>query len=109
MTFLIKLKATTRLKSSLTLAVKHDLAKEKKKTRFVSSMYKHDDQKFLCSGYCFKHHYFITTGILEIRTVSEGGILAIKGVKSQYYICMSKAGQLQGKVIFLLLSVGCCQ
>lgn len=46
------------------------------------------------------------TGILEIRTVSEGGVLAIKGVKSQYYICMSKAGQLQGKVIFLLLSVG---
>lgn len=46
------------------------------------------------------------TGILEIRTVSEGGILAIKGVKSQYYICMSKAGQLKGKVTFLLLSVG---
>lgn len=39
-------------------------------------------------------------GILEIRTVSEGGILAIKGVKSQYYISMNKAGQLQGKVIF---------
>ncbi|KAM3626092.1 uncharacterized protein V6R79_022376 [Siganus canaliculatus] len=33
--------------------------------------------------------------ILEIRTVSEGGILAIKGVKSQYYISMNKAGQLQ--------------
>lgn len=44
-------------------------------------------------------------GILEIRTVSEGGILAIKGVKSQYYICMSKAGQLQGKVIFLLRKI----
>lgn len=39
-------------------------------------------------------------GILEIRTVSEGGILAIKGVKSQYYISMNKAGQLQGKVTF---------
>lgn len=38
--------------------------------------------------------------------MSEGGILAIKGVKSQYYICMSKAGQLQGKVVFLLLGVG---
>lgn len=38
--------------------------------------------------------------ILEIRTVSEGGILAIKGVKSQYYICMSKAGQLQAKRIY---------
>ncbi|KAI4888566.1 hypothetical protein NFI96_014856 [Prochilodus magdalenae] len=36
-------------------------------------------------------------GILEIRTVSEGGILAIKGVKSQYYISMSRAGVLQGK------------
>lgn len=33
--------------------------------------------------------------ILEIRTVSEGGILAIKGVKSQYYISMNKGGQLQ--------------
>lgn len=31
--------------------------------------------------------------------MSEGGILAIKGVKSQYYISMNKAGQLQGKVI----------
>lgn len=41
-------------------------------------------------------------GILEIRTVSEGGILAIKGVKSQYYISMNKAGQLQGKVILFL-------
>ncbi|KAL7870166.1 hypothetical protein SRHO_G00076630 [Serrasalmus rhombeus] len=36
-------------------------------------------------------------GILEIRTVSEGGILAIKGVKSQYYISMSRGGLLQGK------------
>ncbi|MEQ2162174.1 hypothetical protein GOODEAATRI_017112 [Goodea atripinnis] len=35
--------------------------------------------------------------ILEIRTVSEGPILAIKAVKSQYYICMSKAGHLQAK------------
>ncbi|XP_036420490.1 fibroblast growth factor 7 [Colossoma macropomum] len=35
--------------------------------------------------------------ILEIRTVSEGGILAIKGVKSQYYICMNRSGVLQGK------------
>lgn len=34
--------------------------------------------------------------------MSEGGILAIKGVKSQYYICMNKAGQLQGKVILLV-------
>lgn len=34
--------------------------------------------------------------------MSEGGILAIKGVKSQYYISMNKAGQLQGKVIFYL-------
>lgn len=34
--------------------------------------------------------------------MSEGGILAIKGVKSQYYISMNKAGQLQGKVIFFL-------
>lgn len=42
-------------------------------------------------------------GILEIRTVSEGGILAIKGIKSQYYIAMNKAGQLQGKVIFFLM------
>ncbi|KAM9817268.1 fibroblast growth factor 7 [Neosynchiropus ocellatus] len=38
--------------------------------------------------------------ILEIRTVSEGGILAIKGVKSQFYVCMNKAGQLQGKRIY---------
>lgn len=38
--------------------------------------------------------------ILEIRTVSEGGILAIKGVKSQYYICMNKAGLLQTKRIY---------
>ncbi|XP_034152201.1 fibroblast growth factor 7 [Esox lucius] len=35
--------------------------------------------------------------ILEIRTVSEGGVLAIKGVKSQYYISMNKTGLLQGK------------
>lgn len=35
--------------------------------------------------------------ILEIRTVSEGGILAIKGIKSQFYICMNKTGQLQAK------------
>ncbi|XP_020794713.1 fibroblast growth factor 7 [Boleophthalmus pectinirostris] len=38
--------------------------------------------------------------ILEIRTVSEGGILAIKGVKSQYYICMNKAGQLHTKRVY---------
>ncbi|XP_026234958.1 fibroblast growth factor 7 [Anabas testudineus] len=38
--------------------------------------------------------------ILEIRTVSEGGILAMKGIKSQYYISMNKAGQLQGKRIY---------
>lgn len=44
-------------------------------------------------------------GILEIRTVSEGGILAIKGVKSQYYISMNKAGQLQGKVILFLSEI----
>ncbi|KAF0043038.1 hypothetical protein F2P81_004375 [Scophthalmus maximus] len=36
--------------------------------------------------------------ILEIRTVSEGGILAIKGVKSQLYISMNKAGVVQGKL-----------
>ncbi|MBN3313392.1 FGF7 factor, partial [Atractosteus spatula] len=35
--------------------------------------------------------------ILEIRTVSEGGVLAIKGVKSQYYIAMNKQGRLYGK------------
>ncbi|XP_062860934.1 fibroblast growth factor 7 [Trichomycterus rosablanca] len=35
--------------------------------------------------------------ILEIRTVSEGGVLAIKGVKSQHYISMSRSGVLQGK------------
>ncbi|XP_064192564.1 fibroblast growth factor 7 [Anguilla rostrata] len=35
--------------------------------------------------------------ILEIRTVSEGGVLAIKGVKSQYYISMNRTGVLQGK------------
>ncbi|XP_045889192.1 fibroblast growth factor 7-like [Micropterus dolomieu] len=39
-------------------------------------------------------------GILEIRTVSEGGILAIKGVKSQYYISMNRTGHLQGKRIY---------
>ncbi|XP_038558122.1 fibroblast growth factor 7 [Micropterus salmoides] len=38
--------------------------------------------------------------ILEIRTVSEGGILAIKGVKSQYYISMNRTGHLQGKRIY---------
>ncbi|XP_061739718.1 fibroblast growth factor 7 [Nerophis ophidion] len=38
--------------------------------------------------------------ILEIRTVSEGGILAIKGIKSQHYIAMNKAGQLQAKRIY---------
>lgn len=31
--------------------------------------------------------------------MSEGGILAIKGVKSQRYISMTKAGVLQGKVL----------
>ncbi|KAG7276885.1 hypothetical protein CRUP_008022 [Coryphaenoides rupestris] len=31
------------------------------------------------------------------QTVSEGGVLAIKGVKSQYYISMNRTGQLQGK------------
>ncbi|XP_028812533.1 fibroblast growth factor 7 isoform X3 [Denticeps clupeoides] len=35
--------------------------------------------------------------ILEIRTVSEGGVLAIKGVKSQYYISMNRTGMLRGK------------
>ncbi|XP_062328038.1 fibroblast growth factor 7 [Osmerus eperlanus] len=38
--------------------------------------------------------------ILEIRTVSEGGVLAIKGVKSQYYISMNRTGLLQGKKIY---------
>lgn len=36
--------------------------------------------------------------VLEIRTVSEGGVLAIKGLKSQYYISMNRTGMLQGKV-----------
>ncbi|XP_016374136.1 fibroblast growth factor 7 [Sinocyclocheilus rhinocerous] len=35
--------------------------------------------------------------VLEIRTVSEGGVLAIKGLKSQYYISMNRTGMLQGK------------
>ncbi|XP_067275319.1 fibroblast growth factor 7 [Pseudorasbora parva] len=35
--------------------------------------------------------------VLEIRTVSEGGVLAIKGLKSQFYISMSRTGTLQGK------------
>ncbi|CAL8361529.1 fibroblast growth factor 7 [Gadus morhua] len=35
--------------------------------------------------------------VLEIRTVSEGGVLAIKGLKSQFYISMNRTGQLQGK------------
>ncbi|KAJ8252443.1 hypothetical protein COCON_G00217550 [Conger conger] len=35
--------------------------------------------------------------ILEIRTVSEGGILAIKGVKSQFYISMNRTGTLQAE------------
>uniref|UniRef100_A0A8C7F7E3 Fibroblast growth factor n=1 Tax=Oncorhynchus kisutch TaxID=8019 RepID=A0A8C7F7E3_ONCKI len=39
-------------------------------------------------------------GILEVRTVSEGGVLAIKGVKSQYYISMNRTGLLQGKKIY---------
>ncbi|XP_042187025.1 fibroblast growth factor 7 [Oncorhynchus tshawytscha] len=38
--------------------------------------------------------------ILEVRTVSEGGVLAIKGVKSQYYISMNRTGLLQGKKIY---------
>ncbi|XP_016309196.1 fibroblast growth factor 7-like [Sinocyclocheilus anshuiensis] len=37
------------------------------------------------------------SGVLEIRTVSEGGVLAIKGLKSQYYISMNRTGMLQGK------------
>ncbi|XP_028812531.1 fibroblast growth factor 7 isoform X1 [Denticeps clupeoides] len=41
--------------------------------------------------------------ILEIRTVSEGGVLAIKGVKSQYYISMNRTGMLRGKVRYSLL------
>ncbi|KAJ8393109.1 hypothetical protein AAFF_G00067920 [Aldrovandia affinis] len=35
--------------------------------------------------------------ILKIQTVSEGGVLAIKGVKSQYYISMTRTGALQAK------------
>ncbi|XP_052008149.1 fibroblast growth factor 7-like [Xyrauchen texanus] len=35
--------------------------------------------------------------VLEIRTISEGGVLAIKGLKSQYYISMNRTGMLQGK------------
>ncbi|TRY90196.1 hypothetical protein DNTS_033373 [Danionella cerebrum] len=35
--------------------------------------------------------------VLEIRTVSEGGVLAIKGLKSQFYISMNRSGTLQGK------------
>lgn len=53
----------------------------------------------------YSSNYECLAGILEIRTVSEGGILAIKGVKSQHYICMSKAGQLQGKVVVCFLTV----
>uniref|UniRef100_A0A8B9H647 Fibroblast growth factor n=1 Tax=Astyanax mexicanus TaxID=7994 RepID=A0A8B9H647_ASTMX len=37
-----------------------------------------------------------SNSILEIRSVSEGGVLAIKGVKSQYYICMRNNGMLYG-------------
>lgn len=35
--------------------------------------------------------------ILEIRTVLEGGVLVIKGVKSKYYISMNRTGMLKGR------------
>ena len=35
--------------------------------------------------------------------MSEGGVLAIKGLKSQFYISMNRTGQLQGKVTVDLL------
>ncbi|KAM9313266.1 fibroblast growth factor 7 [Gastrophryne carolinensis] len=35
--------------------------------------------------------------ILEIRTVTVGGIVAIKGVKSEYFLAMNKSGKLYGK------------
>lgn len=41
-------------------------------------------------------HYL---GILEIRTVTVG-IVAIKGVQSEYFLAMNKSGKLYGKVIF---------
>lgn len=36
-------------------------------------------------------------GILEIRTVAVG-IVAIKGVESEYFLAMNKSGRLYGKV-----------
>nr|XP_046204820.1 fibroblast growth factor 7-like [Oncorhynchus gorbuscha] len=57
-----------------------------------------------CSLYLFEQCIYICPlspiGILEVRTVSEGGVLAIKGVKSQYYISMNRTGLLQGKKIY---------
>lgn len=41
-------------------------------------------------------HYL---GLLEIRTVTIG-IVAIKGVQSEYFLAMNKSGKLYGKVIF---------
>lgn len=35
--------------------------------------------------------------ILEIRTVTVGGIVAIKGVQSEYFLAMNKSGKLYGK------------
>ncbi|PIO22862.1 hypothetical protein AB205_0114210 [Aquarana catesbeiana] len=37
------------------------------------------------------------SGILEIRTVTVG-IVAIKGVRSEYFLAMNKSGKLYGKV-----------
>lgn len=39
-------------------------------------------------------------GILEIRTVAVG-IVAIKGVESEYFLAMNKSGRLYGKVWML--------
>lgn len=39
-----------------------------------------------------------SAGILEIRTVAVG-IVAIKGVASEYFLAMNKSGKLYGKVM----------
>lgn len=45
----------------------------------------------------FNSPYCAFAGILEIRTVAVG-IVAIKGVESEYFLAMNKSGRLYGKV-----------
>lgn len=63
-----------------------------------------------CGVFSFLFSFFISAGILEIKSV-DVGIVAIKGLNSNYYLAISKKGVVYGAVgsfwIFLCTNITC--